>query len=326
MIVPQYWAQARKQHRERGRQITVRRFGWSDESEAHAQAMAEERAAEALRRVVAGERLPRNEPKVPYNGAHGVPIREQIVERHGDVVITRNAYGARCLNTPDVLFADIDLIGKAPFRLRATLSVVLAAVAWIVAWWTGSILSGALGTIVALLVGSFAGTMWQRARTSKAGGEASVARARVERFAAEHPEWGIRLYRTPNGWRTLVTHRLFAPGEPEVTGFFNAIGADPLYVRMCRNQQCFRARLSAKPWRIGIGTHLKPRPGVWPVRSEALGRRNAWIEHYEREASRYAACTFVASLGNQNVDAKAQMVSALHDESCRATTAGLPLA
>ena len=43
------------------------------------------------------------EPRMPYNGAAGVPIREEIVGRHGETVITRNSYGARCLNMPNVL-------------------------------------------------------------------------------------------------------------------------------------------------------------------------------------------------------------------------------
>src|SRR6185295_15118966 len=43
MIVPKFWAEARLPHREPGRQVTVRRFGWSDTSEAEAQAHAETR-------------------------------------------------------------------------------------------------------------------------------------------------------------------------------------------------------------------------------------------------------------------------------------------
>lgn len=49
-----------------------------------------------------------------YNGAQGVPIREEVLERHGDTVITRNGYGAKCLNTPDVLFADVDFDTALP--------------------------------------------------------------------------------------------------------------------------------------------------------------------------------------------------------------------
>jgi hypothetical protein len=108
MLIPQYWAEASAQHRQRGKQITVRRFGWSNGSQDEAQRMAEQRAAEALQRVRGGERLQRREPKVPYHGAEGVPIREEVLAEHDGVVITRNSYGARCLNSEDVLFADVD--------------------------------------------------------------------------------------------------------------------------------------------------------------------------------------------------------------------------
>src|SRR5262245_4963295 len=112
MIVPTFWAEGRIQHRHAGRQVTVRRFGWSDESQAEAQANADSRAREALDRILTGEKLPRREPKVAYNGAQGVPIREEIVARHREIVLTRNSYGALCLNTPNVLFADVDLIDQ----------------------------------------------------------------------------------------------------------------------------------------------------------------------------------------------------------------------
>lgn len=115
MIVPQYWAEARVQQLE-PRQITVRRSGWSDISQEEAQAHAEARAREALERIASGEALSRREPRVPYNGAEGVPIREEILERHGETIITRNVYGARCLNTPDVAFADVDQNTQWPAR------------------------------------------------------------------------------------------------------------------------------------------------------------------------------------------------------------------
>lgn len=326
MIVPQHWAEARAQHRERGRQITIRRFGWSGDSHALAQAMAEQRAAEALQRALSGEKLPRREPRVPYNGAQGVPIREEIVARHDDVVITRNAYGARCLNTPDVLFGDVDFSSAAPFRLKLAMFGVLASVALMLGWRSGSILLGLGALAVALFAGYLLSEALYRLVIRVTGGQARRTRVLIERFLAAHPDWGLRLYQTPNGWRMLVTHRLFAADEPEVAAFFAAIGADPLYARMCRNQQCFRARVSAKPWRIGIATHLKPRPGVWPVRPERMAGRSAWIAHYENEAARFAACTLVAVLGNQQVHPKVATVSALHDSLCRATTSGLAIA
>ena len=55
MLIPQYWAEARVQHRSpnRGTQVTLRRFGWSELSQADAQQMADliEQKIEAARRV-----------------------------------------------------------------------------------------------------------------------------------------------------------------------------------------------------------------------------------------------------------------------------------
>ena len=108
MIVPEFWAEGRVQERLQGRQVTMRRFGWSDTSQDEAQRHADERAREALALLAAGQPVVRRELKLAYNGAEGVPIREEILSRHDAAVVTRNLYGARCLNTPDVLFADID--------------------------------------------------------------------------------------------------------------------------------------------------------------------------------------------------------------------------
>lgn len=95
MIVPKFWAEGRQQHRTKGRQVTVRRFGWSDTSQADAQQSADVRVKQALDRILSGEKLARTDPKIPYNGAAGVPIREEIVDRQGETIITRNSYGAR---------------------------------------------------------------------------------------------------------------------------------------------------------------------------------------------------------------------------------------
>ena len=52
----------------------------------------------------------RREARVAYNGSNGVPIREEVFAKHDDIIITRNLYGSLCLNTPNVLFADIDFL------------------------------------------------------------------------------------------------------------------------------------------------------------------------------------------------------------------------
>ncbi|MNZ90866.1 hypothetical protein D3C78_1098370 [compost metagenome] len=94
---------------------------------------------------------------------------------------------------------------------------------------------------------------------------------------------------------------------------------------MCQRQQCFRARLSAKPWRMGIAHHLRPRPGVWPVAPERLHARRDWVERYEAAARGYAACSFLEVLGSGVVAPAVARVQWLHDELSGAAS-GRPIA
>ena len=50
MIVPRYWAEERVRDRVNGKQITVRRFGWSNSGEEEAKAGAQARALATGRR------------------------------------------------------------------------------------------------------------------------------------------------------------------------------------------------------------------------------------------------------------------------------------
>lgn len=326
MIVPQYWAEARLQHRERGKQITVRRFGWSDDSLEAAQEHAEQRVREALERVKAGEALLRREPKVAYNGAAGLPIREEIIERQGGDVVTRNSYGALCLNTPDVLFADVDFDfpPQDPRLSRWLLRLfLLAAVA--IGWSLHSWVWGIAAVLVALVLSWWIGRAAHRAKVRRMGGPEAMARTRVEDFVRAHPDWRLRCYRTPAGLRLLAMHRVFDPNEPAVAECFDALGVDTVYALMCRQQHCFRARVSPKPWRIGIQGHLRPRPGVWPVAAEHMPARRRWIEDYERAARDHAACRFEREYGQGPVDARADEVRRLHDALSQAERS-LPIA
>ncbi len=325
MIIPQYWAESSQQYRHRGKQVTVRRYGWSDESEAQAQRHADERCKEALARLLRGEALARREPRVAYNGADGLPIREEVIARHDDAVITRNAYGARCLNTPDVLFVDIDFDGVssvAEMKLTVALAALLAG---LLAWLMHSALAFVMLFVLFMLLALPLGRMMRKTRLALQGGPQAVARRRVAAFVARHPGWGFRVYGTPSGLRLMATHAPFKPGSPQVRQCFDELGADPMYVTMCLNQQCFRARLSAKPWRIGIAAHMKPRPGVWPVAVERLPQRQSWVAHYEATAARFAACRFLETVGNPAVHLHVQPVMHLHDEACKALQ-DLPLA
>ncbi len=319
MLIPHYWAEARLRQRNREGQVTIRRFGWSDESQQAAQDHAEGRARDAMARWNAGERkMDRREWKRAYNGGQGLPIREEVVARQGDAVITRNLYGARCLNTPNVLFADID------FERRSDSTAFIFPISFVVAIVVGLWEQSGLYAILTLLgiplvvYGGAAlcgGMLWLTG-----GNREKRSRKRIEAFAQRHPDWHLRLYRTPAGFRLLAMHRPFSPGEPEVAECFRQLGVDKVYALMCQNQQCFRARVSPKPWRIGIARHIKPHPGIWPIKPERMPVRRQWVDDYEQKSAGYAACRFVETIGSSTVDPTALAVQTLHDELCRATS------
>jgi hypothetical protein len=325
MIVPEFWAEARIQKRFDDRQITVRRFGWSDTSQEDAQASAEARTQEAFDRILAGEHIDRREHKVAYNGADGVPIREQIIVKHGSMVITRNLYGAYCLNTPSVLFADIDVVPHTPFKLSCISFIALLGLA--AAWGqsSGSIELTVIALMVALTIGYPLSSWVYRLFQQSKGGPREHAHQRIRQFATAHPDWHLRVYETPAGFRVLVMHRTFDPREEMVDTFFDALETDPVYARMCQNQNCFRARVSPKPWRIGMHKRIRPSPGVWPVKPEYMPDRERWTTEYEEKARGYASCRFVEALGHAAPHPEAQAVQKVHDELSRAHIE-LPLA
>lgn len=323
MIIPKFWAEARYRKKIDGRQVTLRRFGWSNASQAAAQEHAEARVQEAFAALLRGKPVDRRELKRAYNGSEGVPIREEIVDELGTTVITRNSYGSLCLNTPDALFVDIDFHHQPSCGLVSVMVIVvtggLVATGWQFHW--GGII--ALG-IAGMGLGYIAAVWLQRIYVALQGGVEQMGVRQIKRFVAWHPHWHVRIYRTPAGLRVLAMHTTFDPLAPEVNECFLALGADPIYVRMCQRQRCFRARVSPKPWRVGIRQHVKPR-GVWPVDPARLPERQAWVRMYEQAASGFASCRFLEALGNGQVHPAVAEVHQLHDRLCRATSE-LPLA
>ena len=84
---------------------------------------------------------------------------------------------------------------------------------------------------------------------------------------------------------------------------------------MCKNQNCFRARISPKPWRIGLEAL---RSGVWPVKEQSMHARNVWVDEYQTRAEEYASCKFVEQLGSPLTHPTAKHVQSIHDPYCNA--------
>jgi hypothetical protein len=142
------------------------------------------------------------------------------------------------------------------------------------------------------------------------GGEKRIALKKIRRFVQMHPDWNLRVYRTASGLRILATHRPFAPADPESIQCREYLGITPASLEA---QSCFRVRVSAKPWNIGMSR--------WDVSKKST----AWIENYEAAAAKFAACQLIGQCGSGKEHPDIAPVRAWHDQLCRATEA-LPLA
>ena len=169
---------------------------------------------------------------------------------------------------------------------------------------------------------------WWEARQARqrAATDSPAARAmeRVQTFHKSHPDWGLRVYETPKGLRVIVTHADFASDDPAVGRLFDALQVDPLYALLCERQQCFRARVSGKPWRMGL-TGLSTSLRSWPVPEDRQEERRQWALAYDSKAQGFAACRLLQQLGNPRICPAADAFVQWHDEASRART-DLPLA
>lgn len=106
---------------------------------------------------------------------------------------------------------------------------------------------------------------------------------------------GVRLYRTHNGWRVMLTGRGLAPDSARMHEICRILHADPLYESLCSRQQCWRARLTPKPYRVGVPGY--PRP----VDSESVATPQVqdWLQRYESASRGKAVCRLVDAVGRK---------------------------
>jgi hypothetical protein len=144
---------------------------------------------------------------------------------------------------------------------------------------------------------------------SKPADPADAARVAVRGWAEAHGA-SVRMYRTPAGLRVIRTDRNLDAESPEAMADLDALGSDPLYRALCRRQQCFRARLGPKPWRIGLPSP----PRQFPRAPGDESRFREWLAEYEGTARDYAACRFVEAAGGDRVAPELESLVRVHDE------------
>ncbi len=142
-----------------------------------------------------------------------------------------------------------------------------------------------------------------------------AAAARAEQTARSRG-LSVRIYETAGGLRVAALDKPYDPDGDEAAGIMEAFGTDPLYLRLCRAQKCFRARLTPKPWRIGVD---RP-PFRFPEDPEVPAYRD-WIARYDRAGAPYRVCRLVTTVGSRR-DRGVEEVLRLHDERSRLEASG----
>jgi hypothetical protein len=134
----------------------------------------------------------------------------------------------------------------------------------------------------------------------------------------------FRIYRTAGGFRAMATDRAFDPAGREAQDLMKATGTDPWFVRLCLAQKSFRARLTPKPWRLGMKPPPEEYPREDPEAEQAFGE---WLAEYEQLSRNHATCKYLETVGKGGMvgDGEAEDLVALHDRTSRANEA-LPLA
>jgi len=157
------------------------------------------------------------------------------------------------------------------------------------------------------------------------GGKSAEAAAldKLRETLAASGKGTFRIYRTAGGFRALAPEREFDPAAQESQDLMKATGTDPWFVRLCLAQKSFRARLTPKPWRIG----LKAPPEDYPRDDAAAEQRYAeWLAEYEEASKPYATCRFLESVGKGGMLGSGnEGLVELHDRITRASGT-LPLA
>lgn len=135
----------------------------------------------------------------------------------------------------------------------------------------------------------------------------------------ENDDLGIRLYKTAEGFRMVVHGENLKPGSPRMMELFRVFNADDLYTFLCVKQQCYRARLSPKPSRIGVRGVRKA--GRFPFGDDSAKALHAeWVDQYNAKSVGFAVCKFLFARGR---DARTVAVD-FHDQAAKAFST-LPL-
>ena len=288
MKLARFWSRQTAEAADRnGRPVRAAARGWSNESIESASAMALA-IAQRVAQIIAG-----GQTKLARYQYGDRPIPEPVTREFVDgsdlcAVVTRNIYGAFVLNARDLMFVDIDVESTPDQSVKGVVSGLLS--------------------------------MFGR-KPEASPPPSDQSEDAVRRVADEHG-LPMRLYKTAGGYRAIITKGSYDTTADPTQALLREFGADPLYIHLCRQQESFRARLSPKPWRIG----MRPPTVSFPYETaNAQSRFDDWDAKYQAASAPFATCRFVGQYGSGDTAPGFGELIAYHDQETKATS-GLPLA
>lgn len=119
---------------------------------------------------------------------------------------------------------------------------------------------------------------------------------------------GFRVYETRKGVRVIVLGRSFDAKDKGTRKIMRRFNCDWLYTTLCMKQDCFRARLTPKPYRMRIPT-VKVQ---YPRGVEEEVKLKDWLSVYDAESVKYCVCKFIGQFGDAH---KSGEIVKYHDEA-----------
>lgn len=275
MNFPEHWAKdSYTGENPDGKVATFAAFGWSSTSLEDARRVARERAERLVKNGFPKGR------KTDYDYG-GTFFREEIVdslEVDGVPigVISRNRYGALVLNTDRVMFVDIDF---------------------------PPVVSTGFWDFLTLMVSP-------RRKSERRKMIEDISFDEVQKWHEKNSSKSFRLYRTHSGLRLLFTDSTYDPKSEESKRILKELMADHLYCCLTERKECYRARLSPKPWRCD--SDRPPLSFPWENESEKEQYRK-WEAKYTQISKDYSTCIFKGHFGYPKVNAVIEKIVYFHD-------------
>lgn len=357
MHIPLYWAEYSLEFQYLNKTTKLKRFGWSDHSVADAQQHALQRCEQARDEILAGKKHIKRIESKDLN--YSIPIREQILQHYPDVnaILTVNRYGASCLNVENILILDIDqhelrleIEQQHPLQdylkqvkqIKYMWAIILGFCAgflasylnyqpflWIIAVWLFS------GIIIHFLNQYFIKQVYLKRNNAiqnqiqAQNGYFGLLTSKLNVFCQHYPHLLFNIYQTPQGFRLIALNQHYGVNSKTVQTCFQRLPIDPIYQKLCLQQNTFRARVTAKPWRMQQHKLTgKPYPYFWRNNTEChmqLQQRQQWLKNYQQASQHYSACHFIQQFGHGKMNKDIQSFIQLHDQLCQANQK-LPLA